>query len=767
MKIKVGEKIDLQADKRYIQHVRSHTIGDVYDALVELITNADDSYSRLFMKQKRNRNGGDILIEYLEQRKGSSIIIVRDKAEGMNSEDMEKCLLKIGAYSSESGNRGYMGRGAKDCTELGSLTFESIKDDRYYRCRITYDLKFILEENGSAVTKELRKHLGIEHGNGTSVALELNQEIRLPRFQNLAVDLPWHFALRDIMSEDSDSRVLLRKMGDHDASPERLVFRPPEGEIVVDETFDVEGYSVARAKLRVWKAPELLEQYKDRFERFGIIIKGKRAIHECSMLSDEFKKDPHAQHYFGRLDCDYIDQLMMEYEEYRAKGLSYPLTNPRLLVDPNRRYGLERHHPFVQSLLQIPIERIRALLAKDREQDKTRRQEVANKETRTRLSRLAKLAGQFLRQQLDELEELGGGDAVDDQSFKQGVLIYPTYLKLGVGKERTLTYYVKRSLLKNNSEPVMIEADSKGALEIVGSPFLVHSHRTKEDRLLGFFKLRGLKAWAGNTIVITARCNGLPPVEALVQVVEDTIEERVFNSPLEFEREEYNVRLGSRKGLRLFAKSPEIIAEEAEVQVSSEEHARVAIKGRCLLVPVAGSNYATGIITVEGRTLKSKSNITAEINGRKATTIVKVIEKPEEDRNIPIEIQIRDEDYGNFRARWADHEGKPNLLLISARHKSLARYLGPAEQKFPGQVAPWFRVILAEIVAESVCRKSLVMESKERPWEFAWTDLKEPYVIADDVLAKMQKRLRDFVADAHSIMLSDNDIQTISEIGSN
>src|SRR2546428_4519368 len=264
MKIKVGEKIDLQADKRYIQHVRSHAIGDVYDALVELITNADDSYDRIFLKKKRNRDGGDILIEYLEQRKGSSIIIVRDKAEGMNSEDMEKCLLKIGAYSSESGNRGYMGRGAKDCTELGNLTFESIKDDRYYRCRITYDLKFILEEDGSAVTKELRKHLGIEHGNGTSVALELNQEIRLPRFQNLAVDLPWHFALRDIMSEDFDSCVLLRKMGDHEASPERPVFRPPEGEIVADETFDVEGYSGARARLRVWKAPELLEQYKDR-----------------------------------------------------------------------------------------------------------------------------------------------------------------------------------------------------------------------------------------------------------------------------------------------------------------------------------------------------------------------------------------------------------------------------------------------------------------------------------------------------------------------
>jgi hypothetical protein len=36
------------------------------------------------MNKKRNEDGGDILIEILEQRKGNpSLVIVRDKAEGM------------------------------------------------------------------------------------------------------------------------------------------------------------------------------------------------------------------------------------------------------------------------------------------------------------------------------------------------------------------------------------------------------------------------------------------------------------------------------------------------------------------------------------------------------------------------------------------------------------------------------------------------------------------------------------------------------------
>src|SRR5207249_2390977 len=129
---------------------------------------------------------------------------------------------------------------------------------------------------------------------------------------------------------------------------------------------------------------------------------------------------------------------------------------------------------------------------------------------------------------------------------------------------------------------------------------------------------------------------------------------------------------------------------------------------------------------------------------------------------VPIRIQIRDEDYGNFRARWADHEGNPNLLLVSAQHKSVSRYLG-AGPEFAGQNSPLFRVLLAEIVAESICRKSLILESKERTWEFRWADLKEDHLIADDVFAKVQQRIRAFVADAHMIMLGEYELAKFQE----
>jgi len=100
-------------------------------------------------------------------------------------------------------------------------------------------------------------------------------------------------------------------------------------------------------------------------------------------------------------------------------------------------------------------------------------------------------------------------------------------------------------------------------------------------------------------------------------------------------------------------------------QVSRASNYAAQRVGCCTLVPVAGSNYATGTVMVQGRKLHAKSQVRASVNNRETTTIVKVVQKPPE-TGIPIRIELRPEDYGNFRARWADHEGKPHLLLVSA-----------------------------------------------------------------------------------------------------
>ncbi len=754
--MKLGQPLALRLAPRYYQFNRAFAIRDVFDALVELVTNSDDSYHRLFRKGAIAEDGGPILIEYLDQRKGqSSFIIVHDRAEGMTLEEMHDKLGEVGTKQSEEGDRGFMARGAKDCTELGRMVVESIKDEAYYKSELTPDPKFVPWENRKKTTKEVRGQLRIPRGNGTVVKLEIDARHRMPRYESLLRDLPWHFALRDILSEVSKTKVLLKNLNRPGDRTERVAYRHPEGEIVCDETFEIQGYQGTKAHIKIWKSPVAFEETGDRFRRSGILIKGARAVHECSLLTSEFEKDPYAKNYFGRLECDYVDQLLEEYDERREQGQPHPDTNPTLLIDPNRQHGLIRDHPFTKALLLVPSERLRALIAKDREAERSKRQQIANEETQNRLDRLARKASEFLRRQLEEMQELTQGEDVDKTAFaKQGVLIYPTYLNVALGQERSLTYYANAMLLRNGNASVNVQADDP-ALRVLDTSFVLRPHRSKQDLRVGTFRVRGesLK----DSVIIRAICENLTPAEAIASVIETRIEEHVFDQPLEFEHDQYRVREGSQKSLELFAKYPEVVADLTDVALTTSDSAGVPIRGSCQLIPVAGSNYARGSVVIQGRKLNAKAEIKALANSREAVTTVRVVQKPPE-TTIPIKIELRDEDYGNFRARWADHEGKPHLLLVSARHKSLSRYLGPAPS-YEGQDAPHFRVLLAEIVAESVCRKSLILESKERTWEFRWADLKEDSLIADDVLAKLQQRIRDFVAEAHAIMLGDVEVK--------
>jgi hypothetical protein len=332
-------------------------------------------------------------------------------------------------------------------------------------------------------------------------------------------------------------------------------------------------------------------------------------------------------------------------------------------------------------------------------------------------------------------------------------------LTVAVGKSRTLTLYVRRSLLKGEGQPVLVTCDVPGVVEIEDSPFKLRPHRSKEDRLVGTFKIKGLQKH-GN-VVVTASSDGLPTADALVQVVEETAQDRAFVTPLEFERSEYRVRYGRRRTVRLFAKYPDVVANEMDVKVYSSDANRVAVRGRVRMTPIAGTNYAEGMVVVEGRTLKSTAVIKTEVHERTAVASIKVIDKPEEE-GVKIDFQIRDEDFGYSRARWADDEGKPHLLLISARHPSLRRYLGNPEEQFPGQNLPLFRTLIAEVVADSVCRKALLLEARERPFDFDWAGMGKPENIADDVFAQVQRRLRDFVTKAHEVMLSEADIPILA-----
>ena len=754
--MKPGKPERADIDPRYVQFVMQDVIRDVFDALVEFITNSDDSYHRLYLASKIDKDGGPISIEIEHRRKGSSRILVKDRAEGMTLAEMREKIKGIGKKTSGDKDRGFMGRGAKECAVLGKAVFESIKDNRYYKCEFNSNLEFIPYEPPEKPKQEIREKLGILRGNGTMVSLEISRQKRTPRFDTLVRNLPYHFALRDIFGKDSEDKVILTDLSD--SRRETLLYQPPAGELKFDEAYEVPGYPGIRAKFQIWRSPETLDgNHGNRFRRDGLIVKGERAIHECSLLIDDFEKDPLASRYFGRIECAHIDKLCKDYDECLRNGLPPPEDNFCLIIDPHRQKGLRREHPFTKALLQIPCERLRNLIEEDRARERRKKVQVANEETKKRLDRLARAAGMFLKQQIEDIEDIAPGEEADKDEFvKKGMLIYPTYFKIAVGEIKKLAVYVKEPIVKDKHQVLVKSEDD--AISVLDNPIELRRHKKKMDTLLGYFRLKG--NFVKDSVVIEAALHKEKSTHAIAEVVDRTIEEHMFTELLEFEYKTYRVRERKKRSLRLFAKYPEVVSEEIAIHSSSSNTLAVPVRGRCKLVPIVGSNFAWGDMIVQGRQLNAQAEITAKVKDYVATANVRVIRDMSEEKTIPISIELRDEDYGNFRARWADHEGQPNLLLVSARHKSLRRYLGPSPN-FEGQNTPHFRVLLAEIVTESVCRKSLVLETQERSWEFHWADEKEDYIIANSVLAELHKRMREFAVIAHSIMLEDIELNGI------
>ena len=129
----------IEVDPRHtIRRMKTGMQGDVIRALVELMTNSDDSYIR--MEENREIEEGKIEIEYVKYA-NLGYFAVRDHAEGMTTEDVCNNFKRYGASTSglKVGKkvRGYFGQGAKDAlVSMSNGTLFTFKDDKFTKCKL-------------------------------------------------------------------------------------------------------------------------------------------------------------------------------------------------------------------------------------------------------------------------------------------------------------------------------------------------------------------------------------------------------------------------------------------------------------------------------------------------------------------------------------------------------------------------------------------------------------------------------------------------------
>ncbi len=697
---------DLEADRRTLMQNAKMAIRDIFDALVELITNADDRYQII-------GGSGRIEIEAQRHRGAPSQIRVRDFADGMTQDTMDRKLSRLGGRESGLADgeavRGTNSRGAKDIASLGHVKFESIAGDgQYHRCEISPFMQYV-GHSPAAVTEEIRMKLRIEKGTGTLVTIKLNDDQSIPLHDNLVKKLSQLVSLRDILN-DHRRVVVLR-----DPNKKRDVqVRPPpiQGTDRVKAKIKIPQYPGTTAKLTIRRTPERFEREHHRFRLGGILIKSRHAIHESTYFASEFESDPHAARFYGRLVCPALDDLSNEFDERFAQGLEPMPENPRPIIDPARRGGLTRDHPFVQALFGEVLKRFRPLVVEERNREEQQRAAIESRATRKRLNKLEKAA-------LDFMEKFGHDDVTREPEepapgsgfLRAGYVLSPPYCQLLVRHSRRFGLQVLQETWPELEVGTTVEVTCQDDAIIASKRFAsLEPHPTKEGVIRATWKITAKSPTPATGIRV--RCGPIS-TDSVIEVLGSEADRYSHIDRLKFQRRRYRVKTGKSKTIRVLAPLS-LVTKPAVLDIAIEGAGRqLTLHGDRKIQPIPELGVARCELKLKASEQEASGSITARLDSATATSEVKSVLPT----GAGIKIKLRDIDLGNQRYQW-----QQNVLKIAARHPSLRRYLGDKDAAFPGQESIHFRLLLAEIVSDAVCANMMSRKVDEAPEDYEDAD---------------------------------------------
>lgn len=333
--------MELTLSGRLHEVIRQNSIRTAYEALVELVTNSVDAYNKV------NNDRRDIWIEVSRGNEGKTALIVTDQARGMNHDEMKSSLLVVGGYTASDNSRGFIGRGCKDCSFLGNISFTCIKDGVLNKLIIYQNrtAEFLIEN--VPVDDNIRKLYQIVI-NGCRVELECTSNL-IPHIHEFYECLRCNVFLRNIYS---DCMIVLKEPSLN--FDQRLIFHYPERNLVISCDYEVPGYNTT-AHLEIYrsKLPMPFPKASDQ-RQFAINVQSSRSVFENSALYyiggakvQDYIFNPNIQLISGTLTCEAIESIAKD----AIDGKISP-SNPYLVIDPNRRNGLVKDHPFTIALYQ-------------------------------------------------------------------------------------------------------------------------------------------------------------------------------------------------------------------------------------------------------------------------------------------------------------------------------------------------------------------------------------------------------------------------------
>lgn len=327
---------EIPVDQRVID-IDSRRFASIEKALVELITNSDDSYARL--DKAGIQTTGEILVQYERHQKGA-LLVVTDKAEGMSFEQVRRILTYGGAHSplarGESGGRGYFGRGLKQAIYgLGHGWIETIHAGRLSR------IELFRSENGGYIYDDWsgdRPALSSDHDrlgiveNGTQVTIVIeNSHVNISRYGSLVQAVSNNIYLRDVLERRNVELVNLQRGKELERSGQVRYEEPPSMLLLgPDETghFEYEKnlYPFTLTLKRALNA-ELIPGGDERTN--GLVVISDMAVLDCQLF--DYENQVGTEYLFGTVRCPALIEKL-------SQGMA---------IISDEREGLNQKDPFV------------------------------------------------------------------------------------------------------------------------------------------------------------------------------------------------------------------------------------------------------------------------------------------------------------------------------------------------------------------------------------------------------------------------------------
>ena len=524
------KEIPIAKPSRLIMQDAKAAIQHFSDAIVELVTNSDDSYKRL--EGDGERPSGEIEI-YISRAKGGEIrdFYIQDFAEGMSREKLEEIIAwggEVSGFKEGESVRGLFGRGLKQAIIAleGEAEIFTRQDGILNSARVWWDAKqkkalYEISENQTHLftLPELKKFI-YQKENGTFIWIKVKTEdpkYKIHEYEKFKIQVSDHYALRDInSSQERNVRLIFVDLGKKGSRNEaKIEFQESPGEVVWDRPIKVPRYGDP-IQLKIKKSSQPLTTKSPRFDPFcraGILIKTKGAILDNQFF--RFENEPAAYYFFGEAYCRGIAQRI---EEAARK---YQETE---IIDEKRK-GLNWRSSYCQAI-QKTIERVLEPLIQEKKKELEEGEEKKIPQSRKKaMDKFCSLLNQLAKKEMEEWE--GPGEPPEKV---EKLTIIPPQANIELNKPKLFSIYAPKELIEEAGNVVSILSES-GDIKILvpSTKRLVLSlsinlvrHPKKLETWYGSFKIVGKEV--GKETFIHCEL-GNQWVDAGVKIIESRVAE--------------------------------------------------------------------------------------------------------------------------------------------------------------------------------------------------------------------------------------------------